>query len=58
MPKIPTKSFVLPIAGHEAEIQMLIGLIKAAGCEVVCDQKAPKNIEKCINWLYSFVPSL
>lgn len=49
MSKSPTKAFVLPIKGREAESSKIKELITKAGCEVICDKAKPADYEKCIS---------
>ena len=48
MAKSPTRAFVLPIKGREADIEKLRQLVEQAGCEPVCDQALPADYEKCL----------
>ncbi len=48
MARTPTRVFVFPVRGHEAEIARLKQLLVAAGCELVCDQAIISDYEKCL----------
>jgi len=42
------KVYVLPVAGREAEVNTIRGLIEAAGCEIVCEDTPIDMFESCI----------
>ena len=44
----PTKVYVFPVPGHQAEITALKGLIEAAGCIIVCPNDPPEAYEHCV----------
>lgn len=48
MANTPTRVFVLPIKGRDAEIAKLKELIAKAGCEVICDNARPTDYERCL----------
>lgn len=48
MAKVPTRVFVFPVKGREAEIARLKQMLTKAGCELVCDQPVVSNPEKCL----------
>ena len=44
----PTKAYVLPIDGRDADIETLRKLIEAAGCEIVCPEDPRGNFAQCV----------
>jgi hypothetical protein len=48
MVKTPTRVFVFPVKGREAEVAKLKQMLVAAGCELVCDHRVIGDYEKCL----------
>jgi hypothetical protein len=48
MAKAPTRVFVFPVKGREAEIAKIKQMLAKAGCELVCDQPVVSDYEKCL----------
>jgi hypothetical protein len=44
----PTRVFVFPVKGREAEIARLKEMLTKAGCVLVCDQPVISDYEKCL----------
>jgi hypothetical protein len=48
MSSSPTKAYVFPVSGREADIKALTSIIEAAGCVLVCVDEKADAFERCV----------